>query len=227
MSDIISEGRGSAARLRLDWFGENVEVGMTDTEALELDARPDAEIVGVLVDNHRSFLRFLERRVGDRALAEDILQDAFVRGLGKAGSIRQDDSTVAWFYRTLRNAVIDHHRRAGVASRTFARFADELAEEEAPADLAEEVCGCVVRLADTLKAEYAQALKEIDVEGLSVKVFAERHRITPSNAAVRVFRARQALRKRVASACGTCAEHGCYQCSCGESATGPTPTCHR
>jgi DNA-directed RNA polymerase specialized sigma24 family protein len=29
----------------------------------------------VLLENHRAFLRYLERRVGDRALAEDILQD--------------------------------------------------------------------------------------------------------------------------------------------------------
>jgi RNA polymerase sigma-70 factor (ECF subfamily) len=36
------------------------------------------ELTLQLVDNHRQFLGFLERRLGDRALAEDILQDAFV-----------------------------------------------------------------------------------------------------------------------------------------------------
>jgi DNA-directed RNA polymerase specialized sigma24 family protein len=35
----------------------------------------------VLLENHRRFLAFLERRVGDRAVAEDILQEAFVRNL--------------------------------------------------------------------------------------------------------------------------------------------------
>ena len=45
-------------------------------------------VVDVLVDNHRQFLRFLERRVGDRALAEDILQAAFVRGLERAEQVR-------------------------------------------------------------------------------------------------------------------------------------------
>ncbi len=39
-----------------------------------------------LVENHRAFLRYLERRVGDRELAEDILQDAFNQGDGSAGS---------------------------------------------------------------------------------------------------------------------------------------------
>ena len=41
--------------------------------------------------------------------------------------------------------------------------------------------------------------------------------ISSSNAGVRVFRARQALRKQVARACGTCAEHGCLDCHCQPS----------
>src|SRR5207253_3030521 len=42
-------------------------------------------VVKTLADNHREFLAFLERRVGDRATAEDILQDAFTRGLDRVG----------------------------------------------------------------------------------------------------------------------------------------------
>ena len=35
--------------------------------------------LAVLLDNHRAFLAYLERRTGDRATAEDILQDAFAK----------------------------------------------------------------------------------------------------------------------------------------------------
>ena len=42
--------------------------------------------------------------------------------------------------------------------------------------------------------------------------------ISASNAGVRVFRAREALRKQVARSCGTCAEHGCLDCTCGAPA---------
>jgi DNA-directed RNA polymerase specialized sigma24 family protein len=38
-----------------------------------------SQLIAALVANHRAFLSFLERRVGDRALAEDILQDAFAK----------------------------------------------------------------------------------------------------------------------------------------------------
>ena len=57
-------------------------------------------------------------------------------------------------------------------------------------------------------------LPAIDVEGVPVKAFAEQAGMSASNAGVRVFRARAALKKRVAESCGTCAEHGCLDCSC-------------
>lgn len=77
-----------------------------------------------------------------------------------------------------------------------------------------EICACVTRLASTLKPEYAEALRAIDIQGTPVKAFAERHGLSPSNAGVRVFCARQALKTRVAQSCGTCAEHGCVNCTC-------------
>jgi RNA polymerase sigma-70 factor (ECF subfamily) len=70
-----------------------------------------AEVVDRLVDSHREFLAFVEKRVGDRALADDILQEAFARSLDHLHQLRDEESAIAWFYRVLRNAVIDHHRR--------------------------------------------------------------------------------------------------------------------
>ena len=156
--------------------------------------------------------------MGSRALAEDILQEAFARGIGRIETLRNDESAVAWFYRTLRNAVIDSHRRGRVAERALAAFAEELEKYEDPEDdIRGAVCQCVARLAETLKPEYAEALQHIEVQGVPVKVFAEKRGISSSNAAVRVFRAREALRRQVMTSCGTCAEHGCLNCTCGES----------
>src|SRR5687768_8475758 len=105
-----------------------------------------------LVENHREFLGFLERRLGDRALAEDILQDAFVKSIEKSDEIRDESSSVAWFYRMLRNAVIDHYRRRGTQSRALELLAGEMEDAvEPPPELHDAICGCVARLATTLK----------------------------------------------------------------------------
>lgn len=179
------------------------------------DSAVAGALASVLVENHRAFLRYLERRLGDRALAEDILQDAFVRGMAAAGRV-SEDALIPWFYGVLRNAVVDQHRRRAAAGRALDALAGELAGAHEPApDLRAEICACVTRLAATLKPEYAQVLQAVDVEEQPVKTFAEQAGLSASNAGVRLHRARQALKARVAESCGMCAEHGCRDCSCG------------
>ena len=173
------------------------------------------EVADTLVGNHRRFLAFLERRVADRAVAEDILQDAFVRSIEKSEDIRDESSAVAWFYRMLRNSVIDHYRRNGTRNKALEALAVELKDAvEPPPEIAGEICGCVSALATTLKPEYAAAIQRVDVDDVAVKDFAAEAGITATNAGVRLSRARDALRKQVRASCGTCAEHGCVVCHC-------------
>jgi RNA polymerase sigma factor (sigma-70 family) len=179
-------------------------------EAAERDAS-----LALLIENQRAFLRYLEGRVGDRALAEDILQEAFAKVVARPEQAPDNEGVVPWFYRTLRNAAVDQYRRRGAASRAFEAFARELQTHEAPsAEMEGEICACVSRLATTLKPDYAEALQVIEVGGTPVKAFAEQKGLSPGNAAVRVFRAREALKKRVTESCGACAEHGCLNCTC-------------
>jgi RNA polymerase sigma factor (sigma-70 family) len=189
---------------------------MPETAEIEPALTPDA--VATLVANHREFLAFVQRRVGDRALAEEILQDAFVRSMDKFDQVRE--TTIGWFYRVLRNAIIDHQRRTAAASRRLDAYAKE--QDEATDDeLHKVVCKCVGELADTLKPEYAAALRRIEIDGVSVKEYASEAGISSSNAGVRIFRAREALRKQVARSCGTCADHGCLDCTCEQKSAKP------
>jgi RNA polymerase sigma-70 factor (ECF subfamily) len=175
--------------------------------------------VDVLVANHRAFLDYVTRKVGDRALAEDILQDAFAKVAARPERAPEGEAVVPWFYRLLRNATIDQFRRRGAAARGHEAFARELeTHEAAPPELEQEICRCVSRLAATLKSEYADALQAIEIGGTSVKQYAEQKGLSANNAAVRVFRAREALKKRVSESCGTCAEHGCLDCTCKQPA---------
>jgi RNA polymerase sigma-70 factor (ECF subfamily) len=186
------------------------------------ESAPTKDIAATLVANHRDFLAFVEKRVGNRAVAEEILQDAFVRSMDKLDSVRE--TAIGWFYRVLRNAIIDHHRRNAAAERRNEAYAreEQLAAGE-DAELKRAVCKCVAQLADTLKPEYAAALKRVEIDGLSVKDYADEAGISSNNAGVRIFRAREALRKQVVRSCGTCATHGCIDCTCDESAPHARP----
>src|SRR5215203_4967944 len=173
------------------------------------------EVLRVLLDNHARFLGFLERRVGSRDEAEDILQEAFVRTMDHAASLRSSTAATAWFYRVLRNAITDHYRRQESQGRALDRLAAEIGDSDAPdTKLEAMVCGCVLSLLDTLKPEYGAALRRVDLDGLSVRDFAAEAGVTAGNAGVRLHRAREALGRQLARSCGTCLEHGCLDCQC-------------
>ena len=175
------------------------------------------EAIAQLVKGHREFLAFLERRVESRAVAEDILQTAFTRGLERGGDVK-DEKVVAWFYRVLRNAVIDHYRQRSTTARAMEAWGREFPDVQEPeAELRQEICRCVSGLLETLKPEYREALRIVDLEEGKLKDLAQQSGITAENAAVRVHRARAALRRRIEQACGTCSVHGCLDCSCESS----------
>ncbi len=172
-----------------------------------------------LLDLRQRFLSFLERRVDDRAIAEDILQAAYLRALEAKGRLREEESGVAWFYRILRNAVIDHYRRRTTEGSALERWAREL--ESMPAlepQLQETTCQCIAGALELIAPAYAELLREVDLSERSLADYANTNGITAGNAAVRAHRARAALRKQLIRCCGTCSEHGCVECTCRTSA---------
>jgi RNA polymerase sigma-70 factor (ECF subfamily) len=173
--------------------------------------------------NHRQFLSFLTARVGSREDAEEILQDAFVRSLQKAGDIRDDESAVAWFYRLLRNAVTDHYRRKDAGKRAIESYARDApdADPGVDADLERAVCACVNDLIPNLKPEYADLIRRVDLGGAEVTAVADDLGIAAGNARVRLHRARTALRHELERSCRTCATHGCLDCSCSRPDRAP------
>jgi RNA polymerase sigma factor (sigma-70 family) len=183
-----------------------------DNLALE-SATPEG--LRVLLENHSRFLAFLERRVGSRDEAQDILQEAFVRSLERAPLMEDTTSAITWFYRVLRNALTDYYRRQDSRGRAIDRLAAETDSTTEPdKELEAVVCACVMGLLETLKPEYETALRRVELEGASVRSYAEEAGITPGNAGVRLHRAREALRKQLARCCGACLEHGCFDCAC-------------
>ena len=86
-----------------------------------MEAVGRAKSIATLVESHRAFLCYLERRAGDGALAEDILQDAFAKVASRPDGMPNDEAIIPWFYGALRNAAIDQFRRRGAADRASRR----------------------------------------------------------------------------------------------------------
>jgi RNA polymerase sigma-70 factor (ECF subfamily) len=169
-----------------------------------------AQVPQPLLDRQNEFLGFLRARLGTEEAARDALQSAYVKALEKAHAIRDDESAVAWFYRLLRNALIDAHRRQQVEQTSLEHQQPEAQDEE----LFRAVCTCVGGVIETLKPEYKDLLRRVDLEGASAADAARATGITANNAGVRLHRARAALRDKLKVVCGACARHGCLDCRC-------------
>jgi len=166
---------------------------------------------------HQSkFLSFLSARVEDRAAAEDILQSAYVKAVEHGSEIRDDESTVAWFYRILRNAITDHYRRKAARTSAQEAFAAE-APVSYEAEVRQTVCACIGDVIHGLKSEYRTAIEQVDLGGMTVEAFAQSQATSANNASVRLHRARKALAKKLTAVCGACAEHKCLDCTCRRS----------
>jgi RNA polymerase sigma factor (sigma-70 family) len=172
------------------------------------------QAIANLILERKQFLHFVQRRVDSPATAEDIIQSAYIRAIEQAPTLREEESAAAWFYRILRNAVIDHYRHRAAEDRALERWAHDLAETTPDPETHEIVCECIGEVLLTMKPAYSEILRKVDLAETSLDTFAKEMGITTGNAAVRVHRARQALKKQLTLVCGTCAKHGCINCTC-------------
>lgn len=175
---------------------------------------PSLDVAALLSSERLAFLRFLKRRLRDDALVEDIFQDALLKAIENADGLRDEGALMGWFYRILRNAVVDHFRRGQRRHQALALLVNDLDAAAGEEVVEESLCHCVRPLTETLKPEYEEALRRVDMDGASLKSYAVEAGITTNNAGVRVHRARRALHSRVSTTCGACAAAGCRDCTC-------------
>ncbi|MFO0624346.1 MAG: RNA polymerase sigma factor [Polyangiales bacterium] len=173
---------------------------------------PPETLATQLAASRERFVAFARSRTRDAVTAEESVHEAVAQALARADALRDPAKWEAWFFRILRNVIVDRARRG----RTEARAAEALAHEpeHAPAEVGRG-CTCVLLAVDRLKPEYGEALRRVAVDGVELRRYAEERGITPNNAAVRLHRARASLHREVSHTCGRCADDGCRDCDCG------------
>lgn len=149
----------------------------------------------VHVASHRDALfRFIQRRVRNATVSEDIVQDTFVRFLGRRGSPAADVG--ALMRRIALNLVRDHFRAS--ARRTFEPV-DEThqADTDSPEDILmfRERAERFSRIVDAMPRLQRDVFVHRRLHGLSSKETAERLGLTPAAVDAHVARALVALEK--------------------------------
>ena len=111
---------------------------VTDEALMRAVRDGDVARLGELFErHHRSVFDFLVRMTGDRASAEDMVQDVFVRMLKYRATFRDDGRFETWMFRIARNARADYFRTRHTAAEVTDEDVDAPAEAEGPAALLE------------------------------------------------------------------------------------------
>lgn len=151
-----------------------------------------------LWQGHKDRLRdYIAKRVRDRHIADDILQDVFLKAHANLHTVTSSGSVSAWLFRVTANAIADYYR-------TY-RPAEDLPEDfPAPTqerDYVAELASCLQPMIDGLPDIYRTALTLSEIEGIAQREVAHRLGISVSGAKSRVQRGREKLRERLSQCC--------------------------
>lgn len=166
-----------------------------------------------------SLRRFIYSKVKNDALADDLLQETFIRIHSKIDTLQDDTRVQAWVYQIARNIVYDHYRKSNPESVT------EMPEVEDPNSEPDEAMSNTVRdmvlFMEDLPEQDCQALCRVEFEGMSIGEFAENAGISYTAAKSRVARARYKLSDLLMNCChyefdkyGTVISYHPIQCCC-------------
>lgn len=166
-----------------------------------------------LLQHLDAFVGFARARTGDPELAADLVQECLLKAM-KADPVPEDaEGVVTWFYRVLRHAIIDAHRRRETREKSSDALVLELSGRLEPEE-EKNICQCVMKLLPGLPAEDAALIRRVDLEGEPASEVARSSNLRVNTLNVRLYRARRRLRELVERTCRACAAHGCLDCHC-------------
>jgi RNA polymerase sigma-70 factor, ECF subfamily len=168
---------------------------MNDTASRTLD-----EDLGASFARLREALRaYLRRQVRDSAVAEDLLQEIFVKALTTLRSRQRPANLTGWLYAVARTTIIDHYRSRRPVEEALS---DHLPDVHANDERAhQELAACLRPLTEQLPPIYREALLAADFQGEKLSSLAAKQNVTVSAIKSRTSRARAMLRDKLLECC--------------------------
>jgi RNA polymerase sigma-70 factor (ECF subfamily) len=181
-------------------YSDPLSLAQPDLGILRKAQRGDERAFSILVRSYETpVFNYVLRLVGDRALAEDLTQEVFLRvfqGLPKF-SLRCRFTT--WLFQVTKNRVLDELRANERRPRSFLALEDlpPLEVLDAPVERVEAI-DAVWRSVHELNVDLKMALLLRDVVGLSYTEIADALEVTLATVKWRIYKAREEVQLALA-----------------------------
>jgi len=172
-----------------------------DAAATHRVAKADAVVTAAWVDHHEEIYAFLVRTTRSPEVAEDLLQEAYLRLTREVRAGRPPDNTRAWLYRVASNLAVSRGRRIAAALRGLVRLSSATGStqiEDAPEAgyVAREGRAALVNVLGELGPD-ARAAVLLAAEGFSGPEIAATLGRTPAATRTLLCRTRMRIRGRL------------------------------
>jgi RNA polymerase sigma-70 factor (ECF subfamily) len=159
-----------------------------------------------VVETHSGALRrYLERMVGNRATADDLLQETLLRIARGLPGFEHRSSVKTWAFTIATRVATDYFRRPETRAQIVdVDQAPEVSDSEMDVEgrlVIDEMNSCVREVIGSLPEDYRAALVLHDLQGLTAAATAEACGCSLATAKIRIHRARARLKKALEAEC--------------------------
>ncbi len=151
-------------------------------------------------DFHKELKNFIQKKVKDENIANDILQDVFIKIIDNSDKIEKATSVQNYIYAIARNATNDHFRNIARNTDIENKFLPFTGEETQSLNTTIAEC-CIKPFIKQLPDKYQVALTKSEFENISQKDLAEQLNISYSGAKSRVQRGKEKLKELILACC--------------------------
>ena len=135
---------------------------------------------------------FIFNKVKNRAIAEDLLHDVYIKAHARSNQLRDLEKINDWIYRIAQTTVADYYRSRDSSTPLHEDVSD-------PGNYNECLSEHLASIIKTLPEKYREVLEWTECENVSQLEISRRLRISYAGARSRVQRARKMLRTRIES----------------------------
>ena len=145
----------------------------------------------------KPLLRFIRYKVTDEYLAEDLLQEVFLKASQSLESLKDEKKIQSWLFSIASNRIVDYYRK----KKVYLSDTVDLVEEVEETATLNELASCVKPFLNSLPLSQQKAMKAIYLDELTQVEYAKKQELNLSTVKSQVKRGKAGMKEFFETCC--------------------------